>query len=299
MKASNPPNSVTLQHHSAPLRIRLTTTVSGRRLHGAVTVRVEGSLVNNMCPACGTIYNVAEKDIGRRLRCKKCNAGLKVTDLGLEPDSGSGPAPPESKSTPAAGDETADDTTPAGKRNKPARGFALDPLALLTPIGGVPGLLFCIGVFLVLFCTYMTVLGKASNERAAEAENKLKLERDIKIRKLLPKGKTDAAQLEGNDLTKYNEDRKKIEDEYVIPLKEANEDKQLTEIGNKRVKLYEGYGQLFGFILVAFSCLGFLLAQSALILRIVAAIILVAMVMGLFRLAVGASGGLGATIGIG
>ena len=258
--------------------------------------------MNNMCPACGVIYNVADKDVGRRLRCKKCSAGLKVTDLGLELDSAAGPAPPEAKPLPmgdVGSDETADDVAPGSKRKKSARGSALDLLALLAPIGGFPGFLFCIGVFFVLVCTYMTVLSRASNDRAAEAENKLKLERDIKIRKLLPKGKTDASQLEGNDLAKYNEERKKIEDDYVIPLKEANEEKQLTEIGNKRLKLYEGYGQLFGFILVAFSCLGFLLSQSALILRIVAGIILTAMVMGLFRLAVGASGGLGATVGIG
>src|SRR5688572_25569716 len=42
--------------------------------------------VNNTCPTCGAVYNVAAKDIGRRIRCKKCATGLTVSDAGLELD---------------------------------------------------------------------------------------------------------------------------------------------------------------------------------------------------------------------
>jgi predicted Zn finger-like uncharacterized protein len=40
--------------------------------------------MNNSCPECGAVYAVAEKDIGRRIACKKCNTALEVTDNGLK-----------------------------------------------------------------------------------------------------------------------------------------------------------------------------------------------------------------------
>ena len=55
---------------------------------------------------------VAAKDIGRRLKCKKCNAGLTVTDAGLVLDDGSGSAPVPSVA------EVADADEPGTKKNK-------------------------------------------------------------------------------------------------------------------------------------------------------------------------------------
>ena len=52
--------------------------------------------MNNNCPSCGALYNVASKDIGRRLKCKKCNSALTVTDAGLEMDDG-GPPPEDAR----------------------------------------------------------------------------------------------------------------------------------------------------------------------------------------------------------
>ena len=40
--------------------------------------------MNNLCPSCGTIYNVTAKNIGRRTICKKCGTGLVVNERGLE-----------------------------------------------------------------------------------------------------------------------------------------------------------------------------------------------------------------------
>ncbi len=245
--------------------------------------------MNSNCPTCGALYNVAAKDIGRRLKCKKCSAALTVTEAGLVVDDGTEPALAPSRS---AADETEE---PVVKKRRPF-GPGFNPLRA---IGGVPGLLFGTGVFLVLFFTFLQVLAAASNQRAIEYEKKLALEEEVRLRKLLPKGKKDRSELTGDDQKKYDDDKKKIEDEYIIPKKEADEDKRGTEIGNKRSRLYEGYGVMFGFMLVSVGCLGFLLTEQLMLLRIIAGIILVGLVLGLFRLAIGTGAGFGAGISLG
>ncbi|VTR95573.1 unnamed protein product [Gemmata massiliana] len=247
--------------------------------------------MNNTCPTCGALYNVAEKDIGRRLKCKKCRTALMVTDAGLVPAAGT-------ESVPSPDDQDFDteprESSFSRRRKKLFAGE--NPLA---PVGGVPGLLFGIGVFFVLFFTFMQVLASASNLRAVEYEKKLALEEEVRIRELLPKGKKDRSELGAEEQKTYDEKKKKIEDDYFVSKRSADESKRSTEIGNKRSRLFEGYGTMFGFMLLSFGCLGFLRTQEALLLRIVAGIILTGMVLGLFRLALGtgAGAGVGVTIG--
>ncbi len=235
--------------------------------------------MNNTCPACGALYNVTPKDIGRRLKCKKCNAALMVTDAGLIPDSNPAAQPEE----------------PPMRASRLPRGKLFDT----AKIGGMPGLLFGIGVVFVLFFTFMQVLSAAAIQRATEYEKKLSLEEEIRVRKLLPKGKKDRAELTTDEQKAFDEAKKKVEDEYVIPKKEADEERRYTEIANKRTRLYEGYGTMIGFVFLAFGCLGFLRAQEAMLLRVVAGIILTGMVLGLFKLAIGAGAGIGAAINLG
>lgn len=246
--------------------------------------------MNDKCPTCGVLYNVATKDVGRRLRCKKCGAPLTVTEAGLTPDDG----PPR---------ET-DALTPRDLDDEPRwrRLLAVDPLAALAMVGGVPGVLFGAGIVCVLFFTSLRVLSGPSDERAAEYAKKVALAEEIDLRELLntvAPDKRDPAELEGDKRKEYDEKRKKIEDRYFWRKKIADEDKRATEIGNRRTKVFEGYGALFGFVLLAFGCLGFLRTQEALLLRIVAGVILTAMVLALFRLAIGTSAGFGAAINVG
>lgn len=241
--------------------------------------------MNNTCPNCGVLYNVAEKDIGRRLKCKKCRAPLAVTEAGLVPDEA--PGPDEGHSL------DADDGA------RPRRGVPSLDLALLAPVGGIPGVLFAAGVTVVLFFTFLQVLSTASDLRAAEYPKKVALAEEIEIRELLPSDKKDPGELEPDKRKDYDDRKKKIEDRYAVKKKVAEEEKRATEIGNKRSRVYEGYGSMFGFMLLAFGCLGFLLTQAALLLRIVAGIILTGMVLGLFKIALGAGAGVGAGVNIG
>ncbi|MDY3560374.1 hypothetical protein R5W23_001608 [Gemmata sp. JC673] len=247
--------------------------------------------MNNTCPSCGVLYNVADKDIGRRLKCKKCGTRLTVTEAGLTIDD----SPP--RDTDPSGADL--DDAPAARRRKPP---VLDPLALLAAVGGVPGVLFGAGIIVVLFFTSLRLLSVPSDERAAEYTKKVALAEQIELRELLnavAPDKRDPAELEGDKRKEYEDKKKKIEDRYFWKKKIADEDKRATEIGNRRTKVFEGYGTMFGFVLLAFGCLGFLRTQDALLMRIVAGVILTAMVLGLFRLAIGAGAGFGAAVNLG
>src|SRR5882757_1790236 len=99
--------------------------------------------MNTSCPTCGALYNVAAKDIGRKLKCKKCNTSLIVTEAGLVVDSGTGSAP---ASAPApvsaiAVDDDEEEVVVSKKKGKASKysGPRTNPL---DAIGGVPTLLF-------------------------------------------------------------------------------------------------------------------------------------------------------------
>lgn len=250
-----------------------------------------GVNLNNNCPSCGALYNVAAKDIGRRLKCKKCNTALTVTEAGLVVDDEDAPRGTNARALP----DEADGEPVVKKKKSSGPGLSLS----LDPIGGIPGVLFGTGVFFILFFTFLQVLSVASDQRAAEYEKRLALDEKVSMREKLPKGKNDASELSGDEKKNYDDAEKKIREEYAPRKKVANEDKQYTEIGNKRSKLYEGYGAMFGFMLLSVGCLGFLLTERALLLRIVAGFILTGMVLGLFKLAVGAAAGFNAGVGIG
>jgi predicted Zn finger-like uncharacterized protein len=258
--------------------------------------------MNTNCPNCGALYNVAEKDIGRKLKCKKCSTALKVTSAGLEVDSGTGPAAPGSDPRPAPipaaeieeedeGEEERDskrkkkdrekgkDRDRDRDRDRGDRGPAVNPLAA---IGGLPTLLFGVGVFFVIFFTFMEEIGRAGTARADAGVSKLMAERSAKIRKLLPKGKSDQSELSEDERKKFNEDSDKIRKDYAPLLIEAAEDAEATRISNVRSVWMERYGLMFGFMFVAFGCLGYLRTEEPLVLRIVAAVILAFMMIVVF-----------------
>src|SRR5690349_19401608 len=74
--------------------------------------------MNNTCPTCGALYNVASKDIGRRIKCKKCSAALIVTESGLEEEGAAAPAssPKPARESAAEADDEGDE--PVEKKKK-------------------------------------------------------------------------------------------------------------------------------------------------------------------------------------
>ena len=111
--------------------------------------------------------------------------------------------------------------------------------------------------------------------------DKLSNEMKVKQDALVPKNKkpndwTDA------ERTKMREDQEKIAEDYAKKINDAKLDAEGTKISNRRDVWLETYGLMFGFIFVAFGCLGYLRSDQPLTLRIVAAVILGAMMLIMF-----------------
>lgn len=240
--------------------------------------------MNTSCPTCGAIYNVAAKDIGRKLKCKKCSTALKVTEAGLEVDGGTGSAPPAESSKPApvpaaaVEDDFDEEPVVKKKKGKYERGSGVNPLVV---IGGIPTILFGFGVFLVIVFTALPIIGEAGTRRANAYVDKLKLEQATKIKNLFPKGKK-PGDLTSDELKKIEDDSKKINDDYEKQLTEASLDAERTKISNIRDVWMEQYGLMFGFLFLSFGCLAYLRTEQALVLKIVAAVVLAIMMIIMF-----------------
>jgi hypothetical protein len=148
----------------------------------------------------------------------------------------------------------------------------------LAAIGGIPTVLFALGVFFVIVFTFMTPIGEAATRRAQARVDLLKWEQDLEIRRLKDKDIEKAA---------------KIAESYLPKLVEASSSAEYTRISNIRSQWYDRYGQLLGFLLLAFGCIGYLRTEQPLVLRIVAAVTLSFMLMVIFVL--GVSGGCNST----
>lgn len=240
-----------------------------------------------MCPTCGAIYNVAGKDIGRRIKCKKCGTSLEVREGGLEIEDANAPPAPVSASKPAEIDDEPE--APRRKRDRErdrrSSGPAINPMELLAKIGGIPTILFAFGAFLVIVFLFMPIIGTAAVDRAQGAAERVDLQWKAKERELTREKKT------GEEIQKAREEFYKKRDKEAL-----DEDVLAEKISNKRSRWFELYGMMFGFLLVAFGCLGYLLGDFGIVLRIVAAVVLLFMVMAAFKAVVGT--GAGANIGL-
>jgi len=242
--------------------------------------------VNNTCPKCGAIYNVASKDIGRRIKCKKCGSSLEVRDSGLEIEDPN--APPPITGVPA--EEVDLEDAPRRKKDRRTAGPAFNPMELLAKVGGIPTILFGFGIFIVLFTGFQDAIGKAKIDKRQAA---------------IEEGQ---ARVNG-DQRRYDENKNKTsaDDEKIKQAKEnwekekkgLEEDKLVSELANKRGAYIDRYVLMLGFLLIAFGCMGYLVADYGMVLRIVAAVILLFMVMAMFKASIGQSVGVGAGINLG
>jgi predicted Zn finger-like uncharacterized protein len=248
--------------------------------------------MNSTCPTCGAVYAVTPKDVGRRLKCKKCKTALAVTDAGLVVDTPSASAP-AIVATPADDFDTGGDlVSTRGKKSRRFSGPSGPGVGeVISRIGGIPTILFSLGTFLVIWFTFMDPIGEAAIVRASMSERKIRLEQQAELKKLLPKGKKSPLELEGDEKKTYDEKAKKINDDYEKKADEAKEEAASTEVDVRRSIRFDKYGQLFGFVLLSFGCIGYLRTeQPPLIMRIVAATVLALMLLLIFNLAAGGGG---------
>src|SRR4029077_15955569 len=134
--------------------------------------------MNNACPTCGAVYAVTSKDIGRKLKCKKCSTALVVTDAGLvvdAPTATAAPAAPVATAAVADDFDTGDEvvSTKGKKAKKYSLGGGGGGGEFLAKIGGIPTILFSVGIFLVLWFSFMAPISEAAILRASVAERKV------------------------------------------------------------------------------------------------------------------------------
>jgi predicted Zn finger-like uncharacterized protein len=230
--------------------------------------------MNNMCPSCGAIYNVAAKDIGRRIKCKKCGTALEVRETGLAIEDANAPllVPPRPDLDP---DDDFEEEPPRRKRDRDRRssGLGFNPVALFAKIGGISTILFGFGAFLVIVFLFMPIIGTAGVERVAAAKEKLEQERDSKIKRLIPKGKR-LEELTSDEQKKYSEDAEKIRKDYEKQIGEAEDDARYERISNKRSRWIEMYGMMFGFLFLMVGCIGYMVPEQSLMRRILGTVVL-------------------------
>ena len=248
--------------------------------------------MNNTCPTCGAVYNVAAKDIGRRIRCKKCATGLVVTDAGLEIDDPAVPPVPSRGSAPPPPPPTfqdLDDEPPrrGGRdrdRDRPARsgGLAMDPLKIFKDFGGVPTLLFGFGAFLVIVFLFMPIIGNAAISRAEGARERLDLEWSIQLRKLQKDKKSPEDIEAAREKFFKDNDRDRVEDGVSF-----------ERVSNKRARWFEMYGMMFGFLFLMAGSLGYMMPEQTTVRRVLGTVVLGAQVLIIFLIFAIGGGGCG------
>jgi hypothetical protein len=230
------------------------------------------------CPYCGAVYAVTPKDVGRKIKCKKCASALRVDDGGLVADDPATAPPP----IPATVVE--DDAPPrrprAAGRSAPGGGVA----DLLAKVGGAPTALLAAGLVLVLYFFFQSALSQASAGRAEGAFERVKLEHDIELRRLTEGKDLDAMSPDAR--TEFTKEvarkEKEVNRRFEKPLNEAKDDQEYARIAAKRSPLLDNFGLMVGFVVLSLGCLATVRADAPLVVRIVAGAILTGMMMAVF-----------------
>ncbi len=238
--------------------------------------------MNNTCPTCGAVYNVAAKDIGRRIRCKKCATGLTVTDAGLELDEPMIPPVPTRAAPPPPPVNDFDDVDDAPRRPRPARsgrGTAFDPMKVFKDFGGVPTLLFGFGAFLVIVFLFQPIIGVAAVGRAEGTRERMDLEWGAQMRKLQKDKKTPEDIEAAREKFFKDNDRDRADDNVGY-----------ERVSSKRSRWFEMYGMMFGFLFLMAGCLGYMTPDQITVRRILGSVVLGAQMLIIF-LVFGVGGG--------
>jgi predicted Zn finger-like uncharacterized protein len=232
--------------------------------------------MKNACPACGTVYAVTARDIGRRFRCKKCSIALRVDATGV----------------------VLDDTTtePEAAATGPAQAVTRSAwLARLKQfvevVGGSATLLFACGLFLVLFFYFQGTLKNGSLNRADAGVLEVKHQREVRLRRYhyeqnRLEDDLSAKAITLEDFQKRSSDiareRKRIDREFEPKIDAANDAKTEVAISAGRWAWFDACGLMWGFILLAFGSLAFVRSSSHLVVRVVGGTLLVMLMMTVF-----------------
>jgi DNA-directed RNA polymerase subunit M/transcription elongation factor TFIIS len=274
--------------------------------------------MNNACPECGAVYAVAEKDIGRRIACKKCSSALVVTEEGLVRDEVA--ASPKKDDTPERDRSRArddddrprrrddeDDDRPRRRRDRdddegtserprkprgPGMGEYLKKLKGIAGMGDVSTWLYGIGLFLTIYSFFSPRIDLAKTKSREGAKEVAKRDFDVYERSInkKPDGKTPTA-----DETKTFEERKKEYERRTEP--ELDDDIFYARASEKRGDWWTQIYRMIGFFLLAFGSIGYLAPEQSMLKRILGGgtilLILLQVIGGGVTMLVGVGGGKG------
>lgn len=244
--------------------------------------------MNNACPECGAVYAVAEKDVGRRIACKKCNTALIVKDEGLVRDEGA--AAPKKEDTadrdrPRARDDDDrprrrdddEDDRPRRRRDRddddgserprkprgPGMGEYIKKLKGMGGMADVSTWLYGIGLFLTVYSYFSPQIDKAKTLGREGAKEVAKREFDAYDRSInkKPDDKVPTA-----DEKKTFDERKKEYEKRTEP--ELDDDIAYARANEKRGHWWTQIFRLIGFFLLAFGSIGYLAPEKSMLQRI-------------------------------
>jgi hypothetical protein len=214
--------------------------------------------MNNVCPTCGTAYSVTRNDMGRRIACKKCRTPLMVTEKGLQiddPDLGDGDSTMGLPSKAIEGDKS------------------IPRIPIASPRLPFSTYLFAGGTCLVIVFLFLPLIdqAKVASRNAAIEEGELTLSEDLEREK--------------DPVLK-----KRFEDDWAKEKKRLERKVRYAKLNVDSGVLFNRYGMMIGFLLLAFGSIGYLSPNQSSIRRIVGAIVLVAMLILIFIVFVIAGG---------
>ncbi len=265
--------------------------------------------MNNACPGCGAVYAVAEKDIGRRIACKKCSAALIVADDGLRYDEEAAAPPARREDEPERErgrdrdrdeDRERDDEDRGSRRRRDrdreetdeerearrARRAAAtaDIMNKIKGIGDVATWLYAIGLILTIYAKYA---GDIDGARIAGRQGvKIEEEHDLKVAK-----REIDAKKEEDKRTEYKDDEKKeierLDKKWKERGNELDDNVVYAQTRQQRGIWWNTVYKLLGFILLGFGAIGYLKPEQGPYKRILGGVtiaLILAQVVGGFPL---------------
>ncbi len=263
--------------------------------------------MNNACPGCGAVYAVAEKDIGRRIACKKCSASLVVDEEGLKY------ADEESRGAKAnardpeddfeqddanqgrgqrdADDEDDDKGKRRGKGGRNARkssGINTSKfVSKLKEFADITTWLYCAGLVLTIFSFFAKSLDTANinNRQGKLSQAELNDKSDARSTSLRNDGKPSDA-----DLKAREKRRKAFEEDEKLQL---SEDIETARASALKAEWWNLMYRLIGFAILAFASMGYLNQNHSPMKRLLGGVTILLILMQVI------GGGVGISINVG
>jgi hypothetical protein len=242
--------------------------------------------MNNTCPQCQAVYNVQQKDVGRRIACKKCGARLIVDPTGLVYDTaGSATATPGVAVAQPADDDDLGGMAPTPRARRGGGGL-MAGLSVLD----VPTWLLGAGAFLVIVFLFRPLIDQAVVASTDAERDRIGLNEEIARQAFEKQEKKSETEIKA----RADAAKKAAEN-----LEAVQRDVAKAKIDAKQNSTWNLRGMTLGFLLLAVASIGYISSPTPGVRRTVGAILLVSQLVLIFTVFTfgGAFAGLARSVG--